>query len=243
MRSWSTAVLPGASLHTGNNTQNVTKLRSSPANPALPQRFYLRKRLNSLALQARGTFHANERPGLIPDESLRLGESGLPGPPEDHGPALLDDNDRRNARGGFLRPFKPRADTDYLAQVVGGPARRGRTHETLVNDFAEWLTSRELVVGYNAAIDLGLEHPPVIIEAKVIRAGRWAHAVREAIGQLYEYRYFQVVPPQSSLIFLASTHVPTRWLDYLDRDRRIGAAWRSDDGFALTNRARKALGI
>jgi hypothetical protein len=37
-------------LHTGNNTQNVTKLRSSPANPALPQRFYLRKRLNSLAL-------------------------------------------------------------------------------------------------------------------------------------------------------------------------------------------------
>jgi hypothetical protein len=44
-------------LHTGNNTQNVTKLRSSPANPALPQRFYLRKRLNSLALQAKGTFY------------------------------------------------------------------------------------------------------------------------------------------------------------------------------------------
>jgi hypothetical protein len=43
-------------LHTGNNTQNVTKLRSSPANPALPQRFYLRKRLNSLALQLNVTF-------------------------------------------------------------------------------------------------------------------------------------------------------------------------------------------
>lgn len=172
-----------------------------------------------------------------------LGESGLPDPPEDDGPAVLDDDNRRSTGGGFLYPFKPRADTDYLAQVVGGPAQRGRTHETLVNDFAAWLARRGLVVGYNAAIDLGLEHPPVIIEAKVIRAGRWAHALREAIGQLYEYRHFQVVSPQSSLIFLASAQLPTRWLDYLDHDRGIGAAWRSEDGFALTKRARMALGI
>jgi hypothetical protein len=172
-----------------------------------------------------------------------LGESGLPDPPEDDGPAVLDDDNRRSNRRGFLRPFKPRADTDYLTRVAGGPARRGRTHETLVNDFAEWLATRGLVVGCNAAIDLGVQDPPAIIEAKVIRAGRWAHALREAIGQLYEYRYFQVVSPQSSLIFLASAQVPERWLDYLDHDREIGAAWRSDDGFRLTNRAREVLGI
>jgi hypothetical protein len=172
-----------------------------------------------------------------------LRESGLPDPPDDDGPALLEGDLRRKIRGGFLRPFKPRADADYVAQVVGGPARRGRTHETLVNDFAVWLAAHELVVGYNAAIDLGLENPPTIIEAKVIRTGRWAHAVREAIGQLYEYRYFQVVSPESNLIFLASAQVPARWLDYLDRDRKIGAAWRSKDGFTLTNRAVKALGI
>jgi hypothetical protein len=172
-----------------------------------------------------------------------LGESGLPDPPKDDGPAVLDDDNRRSASGGFLRPFKPRADTDYLAQVTGGPARRGRTHESLVNDFAAWLAKQDLVVGYNAAIDLGLENPPVIIEAKVIRAGRWAHGVREAVGQLYEYRYFQVVSPKSSLIFLASAQIPAGWLDYLDRDRGIGAAWRSEDGFALTHRARRALGI
>ena len=172
-----------------------------------------------------------------------LGESGLPDPPEDDGPAIPDDGNRRSNRGGFLRPFKPRADTDYLTRIVGGPARRGRTHETLVNDFAEWLAARGLVVGCNAAIDLGVEDPPIIIEAKVIRAGRWAHALREAIGQLYEYRYFQVVSPQSSLIFLASAPVPERWLGYLDHDRDMGAAWRSDDGFRLTNRAREALGI
>jgi hypothetical protein len=130
-----------------------------------------------------------------------------------------------------------------VTNVAGGPARRGRTHETLVNDFAEWLAARDLVVGSNAAIDLGLEHPPVIIEAKVIRAGRWAHAIREAIGQLYEYRYFQVVSPESSLLFLASTPIPARWLDYLDHDRRIGAAWRRDGGFELTTRAGRVLGI
>jgi hypothetical protein len=127
--------------------------------------------------------------------------------------------------------------------VCLGPARRGRTHEALVNDFADWLTTRELAVGCNAAIDLGLEHPPVIIEAKVIRAGKWAHAIREAIGQLYEYRYFQVVSPQSSLLFLASAPIPARWLDYLDHDRKIGAAWRSDHGFELTDRGKRALGI
>lgn len=60
-----------------------------------------------------------------------LGESHLPAPHEDDGPAVLNDENRRNARGGFLRPFKPRADTNYLDQVAGGPTRRGRTHETL----------------------------------------------------------------------------------------------------------------
>jgi hypothetical protein len=172
-----------------------------------------------------------------------LSESGLPDPPEDDGPAVSEDDNRRSKRGGFLRPFKPRADTAYLAKVMGGPARRGRTHETLVNDFADWLATQGLTVGCNAAIDLGLEDPPVIIEAKVIRTRKWAHALREAIGQLYEYRYFQVVSPQSSLIFLASAPIPTQWLDYLDHDREIGAAWRSDHGFELTNRARRALEI
>lgn len=86
------------------------------------------------------------------------------------------------------------------------PGAAGHTR-LYVNDFAAWLTERELVAGYNAAIDLGSENPPVIIEAKIVRPGRWAYAVREAIGQLYEYRYFQVISPHSSLIFLSSAKV------------------------------------
>ena len=173
-----------------------------------------------------------------------LGESDLPDPPQADGPPVVADDERQGRPGGFLRPFKPRADTDYITHVSGGAFRRGRTHETLVNGFAEWLATKGLLAASNAAIDLGLEHPPVIIEAKVIRPGRWAAAIREAIGQLYEYRYFQVVAPQSSLLFLASTDIPRKWLDYLDEDRQIGAAWRNSRGeFLFTDRARKMLGV
>ncbi len=171
-----------------------------------------------------------------------LGESDLPDPPEEDGPPVLPGQRDISRRGGFLRPFRPRADTDYITYIAGGPFPRGRTHETLVNDFAEWLTARELTVGCNAAIDLGLDRPPVIIEAKVIRPGRWAQAIREAIGQLYEYRYFQVVAPESGLLFLASAEIPQRWLDHLDKDRKIGAAWWSAEEFRLSDRASKALG-
>lgn len=106
-----------------------------------------------------------------------------------------------------------------------------------------WLADHGCEAASNAAIDLGLVNPPVIIEAKVIRAGKWAAAIREAIGQLHEYRYFQVVPAESNLVFLASAEIPGRWLDYLDQDRQIGAAWKSVSGFHVTARAQAALGI
>ena len=170
-----------------------------------------------------------------------MGESGLPDPPEEDGLAASADDHARP--GGFLRPFKPKADKEYITNVSGGPTKHGLTHEALVNDFAGWLASRGLLAACHMAIDLGLEVPAVIIEAKVIHSGRWARAIREAVGQLYEYRYFQVVSPDSALIFLASTLIPQRWLDYLELDREIGAAWRSKDGFQLSTRASKALGI
>jgi hypothetical protein len=166
--------------------------------------------------------------------------------PEDSGgpTALAQPGDgRMGHRRGVLHPFRPGADTDYITQVLEGPHRRSRKHETLVNAFADWLDARGLTVAFNAAIDLGLEQPPVIIEAKVIRAARWAQAVREAVGQLYEYRYFQVVARESSLLFLASAEIPRMWLDYLDEEHEIGAAWRTPGGFLLSDRALTTLGL
>ncbi|WP_341717681.1 hypothetical protein QQG74_28225 [Micromonospora sp. FIMYZ51] len=140
----------------------------------------------------------------------------------------------------FLDPFKPKADADYFSKMVGGSARRGRRHETLVNACAKWLADNGFVPGRNAAIDLGVAELGVIIEAKVVQKS-WAKAIREAVGQLYEYRYFRVADPESSLIFMADRPVPQMWTDYLEKDRGIGAMWPDGDGFAMSKIAARAL--
>ncbi|MFI6229068.1 hypothetical protein ACIBCR_17335 [Micromonospora echinospora] len=140
----------------------------------------------------------------------------------------------------FLDPFKPKADADYFAKVIGGSARRGRRHETLVNSCAEWLAANGLVPGRNAAIDLGVAELGVIIEAKVVQRS-WAKVIREAVGQLYEYRYFRVADPESRLIFMADRPVPEVWVKYLEKDRAIGSMWPDMSGFQMSKLAQQAL--
>jgi hypothetical protein len=119
--------------------------------------------------------------------------------------------------------------------------KRGRTHETLVNDFSSWLIGKGFEVGRNAATDLGIVEPPVIFEAKIV--ANWPRAIREAVGQLYVYRYFKVVDPDAALIFLASKPVPANWTAYLERDRKIGVAWRTAKSFELSRLARRSLDV
>jgi hypothetical protein len=167
-----------------------------------------------------------------------LGEAKVPLPEPENGPPV-DGSEPGTARTKFLAPFKPKADTDYLAKLTGGIHRRGRTHETLVNNFAVWLNRQGLIPGRNAAVDLGLVDPPVVVEAKIVT--HWPDAIRSAVGQLYEYRYFKVADPKSALIFLASIPVPSDWLAYLEEDRMIGAAWPENRGFSVSTLAKKAL--
>jgi hypothetical protein len=144
--------------------------------------------------------------------------------------------------GGFLRPFKAKRDTDYLAHVEGTSATRERRHETLVNDCAAWLVGRGLEVGRNAAIDLGVVTPSIIIEAKTV-GHVWSVPIRQAVSQLYEYRYFEVVPPDTELLLLIEEPVPDEWLAYLEQDRGIGAFWPIAGGYAGSPIAAKALGL
>ena len=171
------------------------------------------------------------RTGLSEEEAL----PPLPdeGPDEPTGPG--------NLRRFFLQPFKPKADEEYLVNIQGGVRRRGRHHETLVNRFSEWLAEQGFQVGRNAAIDIGIDDPPVIVEAKIVTA--WKTSIREAVGQLYEYRYFRVANPEAHLIFLASEPVPKDWIGYLEKDRGIGIAWRSGGTFILSPLASKMLHV
>lgn len=167
-----------------------------------------------------------------------LGEQAAKPPAAEEGPPVTADA-ASPARTGFLAPFKPKADTDYLAKLPGGIRRRGRKHENLVNSFAAWLEGRGHNVGRNAAVDLGLTKPPLVIEAKIVSS--WPDAIRTAVGQLYEYRYFRVADPKSCLLFLASETVPREWLRYLERDRHIGAAWPEGRNFVLSPLAKREL--
>lgn len=158
------------------------------------------------------------------------------------GPAEISSPEKEPLRrqGGFLTPFKPKRDTAYLARVRESAATRERRHETLVNDCAEWLSALGYEVGRNAAIDLAIVSPSVIIEAKTV-GNSWSRPIREAISQLYEYRHFQVVPRTSALVLLAEREPPSDWLDYLEKDRGIGVIWPIDGHYQLSPLARKAI--
>lgn len=142
----------------------------------------------------------------------------------------------------YLEPFKPKADQEYVTKVKGGVYRRGRKHETLVNEFSNYLVARGLVPGRNRAVDIGLQDPPVIVEAEVIGTS-WPRSIREAVGQLYEYRYLHVASPDAGVIFLASKPIPEFWVTYLQEDRGIAVAWRDGDDFVLSAEARGLLGL
>jgi hypothetical protein len=168
--------------------------------------------------------------GLAGD-SLRLPSSGVP-PAAAEGP---------KARPGFLQPFEAKADADYVAKIAPRTERRSRHHETLVNGFVEWAEARGLRVRRNQAIDIAVGEPPVVVEAKIIPEIGDAGPIRQAVGQLYEYRYFQIVSTKAQLVLLSSRPLPTRWVRYLEQDRGIGVAWPAGGSFQLSKKAAKAL--
>jgi hypothetical protein len=174
-----------------------------------------------------------------------LGESQVPQISESSGDSPAEPTDQRIDPGpnprAFLAPFHPRADTEYVVGIQGGRRTQSRKHEKLVNSCAEWLAELGFHPGCNAAVDLGVDEPPIVIEAKIIGVS-WAAAIRAAVGQLYEYRYFKVSDPNSRLIFLANKPVPSPWVEYLESDRDIGVMWPDAGGFEMSTMATRTLG-
>ena len=165
----------------------------------------------------------------------------LPGDTHDEGTSPWVDPGHH--RRGFLSPFKKKADSDYVRNVRGGRRTVPRLHERLVNECADWLIDNGFSPARNAAVDLGLDEPPVVFEAKVVGKS-WPSSIREAVGQLYEYRFFKVAEPQSKLVFLADRGVPQLWVNYLEKDRGIGSMWPLGDGtYHLSRLTRRALGL
>lgn len=99
-----------------------------------------------------------------------------------------------------LAGFRPKDSSDYVANIKAKQQVKRRSHERLIKDFAIHSASR----GYAAKTDG--QHPKDLVlarhgvagegadewlvEAKVVRNGNPTEAVRQAVGQLYEYRHF-----------------------------------------------------
>jgi hypothetical protein len=112
-----------------------------------------------------------------------------------------------------------------------------------VSDFARWLQTSGFEVQRNQAIDLAVRAPFIIIEAKILPDDTIQDQLRQAVGQLYEYRFFKCGSPEAQLMFLGSRPLPSEWVHYLETDRDITVAWRSSDHFELSAGARSALGL
>ncbi|TPW73036.1 MrcB family domain-containing protein [Schumannella sp. 10F1B-5-1] len=126
--------------------------------------------------------------------------------------------------------FAPKSDEDYLVSIRGVEAvARSRRHETIVRELGEILEARGHEAGTNVhPIDLevlALERR-WMIEVKVVRNGDARAAVREAIGQLFEYRYFLRRDQPVTLTAAFSEPVGDAYVQLL-QELGIEAIWKS----------------
>jgi hypothetical protein len=130
-----------------------------------------------------------------------------------------------------LDHFKPKSSADYVTHVTGGTFVRTRRHEALIKEYGEWARG----AGFSAStaehpkdLVLRLDGVEWLIEGEVVRRGNAAHAVREAIGQLFEYRrflYTDQAKASPNLVALFSESIGDAYLALL-AELGILAIWR-----------------
>ena len=126
--------------------------------------------------------------------------------------------------------FKPKDASDYEAVIRGGTQRRSRRHEALVRSAGEFLEARGGIVSTPHPIDLLVEAAtPVIIEAKTTRNRPVGFEVRDAIGQLLEYRHF-IGPRDAELCILLDQEPSPDLIAFIEETLRIGLAWWTQRG-------------
>jgi hypothetical protein len=135
-----------------------------------------------------------------------------------------------------LKRFAPKDSSDYVAHLAGQVLEKTRAHEQLVDDYGRWAEGQGFRPFTPHPRDLTLEYPggEWLVEAKEIRDGNATKAVREAIGQLFEYRhvwYVMRARPVPSLLGLFSEPVGALYVELLD-SLSIASVWRSGGSWA-----------
>ncbi|MGW7574229.1 MrcB family domain-containing protein [Streptomyces sp. NPDC054765] len=136
-----------------------------------------------------------------------------------------------------LEGFQPKTGDDYVVQIAAREQKRKQVHEGLIRRFGPYIHDRGFtpITKQVHPRDLVLRARDTewLVEAKAVKKGNSTQAVREAVGQLLEYRYFcyghkGAAKPHLLGLFSESIGV---YADYLE-DHGIGAIWRTADGWA-----------
>lgn len=178
------------------------------------------------------------------DQALRAEEEGEP--------ALAQPKRKRKAGAAPAIGFKPGNSSAYLVAIAAHEQLKSRKHELLIQDFAAHIAERDyearnqhihpkdltLHPADAAAGDAGAadsaaaDLPEWLVEAKVLRNGDAAPAVRAAVGQLKEYSYFlygEKGLKAPHLIALFSEDIGV-YASYLEAEG-IAAIWQTSDGW------------
>jgi hypothetical protein len=136
-----------------------------------------------------------------------------------------DDHRESEDSLGLNKPFAPKSSEQYLAIVSQAEQRRSRIHEDLVNKVAKLLARPGVRVQNPKPIDLLVSTPhPVIIEAKTCARINPLFAIREAVGQLFEYRRFSTYR-DAAICILLDVNPGKMLVDYVENDIGLGIIW------------------
>ncbi|MGP3923587.1 MrcB family domain-containing protein [Streptomyces sp. 8N616] len=136
-----------------------------------------------------------------------------------------------------LEGFHPKNGSDYEAHIPERTIYKSRRHEVLVEVFGPHIEQCGFVpiTDKMHPKDLVLRRggEEWLVEVKVIKDGNPTKAVREAVGQLFEYSYFLYEKrgkPKPHLIGLFTEGIDA-YADYLE-ERGIASLWKTPDGWA-----------
>ncbi len=152
---------------------------------------------------------------------------------------------RKCAMGGGDDPslalFEPKPDGDYLVRIRGGRRVQTRRHETLVGMAGRFLkTQCAMTVHTPHPRDLYSSRPrEIIFEAKVI-SGSGTKSVREAVGQLFWYRY-KYGPPEADLCVLLDRQPSRSIVAFVERGLGLLIVWMHRDGLVAGPKTQSIL--
>lgn len=127
-----------------------------------------------------------------------------------------------------LPGFHPKSEADYTAIISARVQHRTRSHEKLVRLTGEWFKSHGVVIANPHPKDLQIISPvSAIVEAKVVGRRDPLFAVREALGQLHEYRHF-IGPHDAELAILLDAEPTTAVIRYVENHLHMSMLWLVD---------------